>query len=125
MSHPRSKQIRNLETYAKQATVVHLEIDPAEISKNVKAHFPVLGSCKESLPQLTRLVKHQEYADWKQLFADHMAIEIKELVVKFTVEQKNELSKLTDVSLSREYEKRLIERCTEKVLNKIYRHEER
>ena len=33
----------NLETYAKQAKVVHIEIDPAEISKNVKADFPVLG----------------------------------------------------------------------------------
>ena len=33
----------NLATYAKQAQVVHLEIDPAEISKNVHAHYPVLG----------------------------------------------------------------------------------
>ena len=50
----------NLETYAKQATVVHLEIDPAEISKNVKADFPVLGNCRASLTQLTSLVKHEE-----------------------------------------------------------------
>ena len=33
----------NLETYAKQATVVHLEIDPAEVNKNVKAHYPSFG----------------------------------------------------------------------------------
>ena len=42
----------NLATYAKQAQVVHLEIDPAEISKNVHAHYPVLGDCKKSLSTL-------------------------------------------------------------------------
>ena len=45
----------NLDTYAKQATIVHLEIDPAEVNKNVEAHYPVLGNCKESLPLLTSL----------------------------------------------------------------------
>lgn len=82
----------NLETYAKQATVVHLEIDPAEISKNVKADFPVLGNCRESLAQLTSLVKHEEYAEWKQLFADHMAIEIKEVINRETLPIKDSLT---------------------------------
>ena len=82
----------NLETYAKQATVVHLEIDPAEISKNVKADFPVLGNCRASLTQLTSLVKHEEYADWKQLFADHMAIEIKEVISGDTLPTKEGLT---------------------------------
>lgn len=71
----------NLETYAKQAKVIHLEIDPAEISKNVEAHYPVLGNCKESLSKLSSLVKHEDYTDWKQLFADHMQQEI-EAVIK-------------------------------------------
>ena len=70
----------NLETYAKQAKVVHIEIDPAEISKNVKADFPVLGNCKESLSQLTALVKHKAYNQWKQCFTDHMKIEIEEVI---------------------------------------------
>ena len=71
----------NLATYAKQAKVIHLEIDPAEISKNVEAHYPVLGNCKESLSKLSSLVKHEDYTDWKQLFADYMQQEI-EAVIK-------------------------------------------
>ena len=82
----------NLETYAKQATVVHLEIDPAEIGKNVKADFPVLGNCRASLAQLTTLVEYKEYADWKQLFADHMAIEIKEVINRETLPIKDSLT---------------------------------
>ena len=55
-----------------------------------------------------------------------MAIEIKELVIKFTVDQKNDrLTKQMNSSISQDLEKQLIERCTEKVLNKINRYEER
>lgn len=55
-----------------------------------------------------------------------MAIEIKELVVKFTVDQKNDQhTKHISSSISHELEKKLIERCTEEVLNKINRYEER
>ena len=46
----------NLNTYAKQAKIVHLEIDPAEINKNVPADFPVLADCKASLEALLPLV---------------------------------------------------------------------
>ena len=82
----------NLETYAKQAKVVHIEIDPAEISKNVKVDFPVLGNCKESLSQLTVLVKHKEYNQWKQRFTDHMKIEIKEVINGDTLPTKEGLT---------------------------------
>ena len=82
----------NLETYAKQAKVVHIEIDPAEISKNVKADFPVLGNCKESLPQLTALVKHKAYNQWKQRFTDHMKIEIEEVINGDTLPTKEGLT---------------------------------
>ena len=41
-----------LDKYAKQAKVIHLDIDPAEIDKNVKATVPVWGDCKETLPYL-------------------------------------------------------------------------
>ncbi len=37
-----------LDKYAKQAKVIHLDIDPAEIDKNVKATVPVWGDCKET-----------------------------------------------------------------------------
>ncbi|MGB2398447.1 MAG: biosynthetic-type acetolactate synthase large subunit [Flavobacteriaceae bacterium] len=66
----------NLDTYAKQAQVVHLEIDPAEISKNVKADFPVLGNCKESLAALLPLIKKKDLTAWKDRFAEHMKIEM-------------------------------------------------
>lgn len=53
-----------LDKYAKQARVVHLDIDPAEIDKNVKATVPVWGDCKETLPMLTALVEKKQHADW-------------------------------------------------------------
>jgi acetolactate synthase-1/2/3 large subunit len=71
----------NLATYAKQAKVVHLEIDPAEISKNVHADFPILGNCKESLLALTKLVQYKPLKEWKGRFAAHMETEY-ETVIK-------------------------------------------
>ena len=82
----------NLDTYAKQATVIHLEVDPAEVNKNVKAHYPVLGNCKESLPLLTSMVKHKEYKDWKQLFVDHMQIEFDAVIQGDTLPTKEGLT---------------------------------
>ena len=70
----------NLATYAKQAKVVHLEIDPAEISKNVHADYPVLGDCKASLTALTPLVEHKELTDWKAQFAIHMKTEFEQVI---------------------------------------------
>ena len=70
----------NLATYAKQAQVVHLEIDPAEISKNVHAHYPVLGDCKKSLSALTPLVEHKQLTDWKAQFAAHMETEFDKVI---------------------------------------------
>ena len=70
----------NLATYAKQAQVVHLEIDPAEISKNVQAHYPVLGDCKKSLSALTPLVEHKELTEWKAQFAAHMETEYDKVI---------------------------------------------
>lgn len=69
-----------LDKYAKQAKVVHLDIDPAEIDKNVKATVPVWGDCKETLPMLTALVKEKEHRDWLQRFKDMMKEE-QELVI--------------------------------------------
>jgi len=70
----------NLATYAKQAQVVHLEIDPAEISKNVHAHYPVLGDCKKSLSALTPLVEQKELTEWKAQFAAHMETEYDKVI---------------------------------------------
>ena len=60
----------DLSRYATQAKVVHLEIDPAEINKNVFADAPVLGNCKQSLQMLTDLIEEKKHTDWKQRFYD-------------------------------------------------------
>lgn len=61
-----------LDKYAKQAKVIHLDIDPAEIDKNVKSTVPVWGDCKETLPMLTALVEQKVYPNWLQRFKEHM-----------------------------------------------------
>ncbi len=60
-----------LDKYAKQAKVIHLDIDPSEIDKNVKTTVPVWGDCKETLPMLTALLDKKENKEWLQKFADY------------------------------------------------------
>lgn len=60
-----------LDKYAKQAKVIHLDIDPAEIDKNVKTTVPVWGDCKETLPLLTSLLENKEHKDWLQQFKSY------------------------------------------------------
>ncbi|MGJ1203600.1 biosynthetic-type acetolactate synthase large subunit [Sphingobacterium lactis] len=69
-----------LDKYAKQAQVIHLDIDPAEIDKNVKAHVPVWGDCKETLPLLTSLVDQTDHAEWLAQFRELEKEEIKEVI---------------------------------------------
>jgi acetolactate synthase-1/2/3 large subunit len=60
-----------LDKYAKQAKVIHLDIDPAEIDKNVKSNVPVWGDCKETLPLLTQLIEKKSHTEWLQKFKDY------------------------------------------------------
>ena len=53
-----------LDKYAKQAKVIHLDIDPAEIDKNVQTTVPVWGDCKETLPLLTNLIEEKTHPEW-------------------------------------------------------------
>jgi len=69
-----------LDKYAKQAKVIHLDIDPSEIDKNVKATVGVWGDCKETLPLLTQLLDKKEHTAWLQKFKDHDAEENKEVI---------------------------------------------
>jgi acetolactate synthase-1/2/3 large subunit len=59
-----------LDKYAKQAKVIHLDIDPAEIDKNVKTTVPVWGDCKETLPLLTAKIVAKDHSAWVQRFKD-------------------------------------------------------
>jgi len=65
-----------LDKYAKQAKVIHLDIDPAEIDKNVKSTVPVWGDCKETLPLLTALVDKKEHTEWLKLFNEYTQKEV-------------------------------------------------
>lgn len=58
----------DLNRYAKQAKVIHLEIDPAEIDKNVKTDVAILGDAKESLKQLTRIINPNSHFQWLKRF---------------------------------------------------------
>jgi acetolactate synthase-1/2/3 large subunit len=79
-----------LDKYAKQAKVVHLDIDPAEIDKNVKTTVPVWGDCKETLPQLTALLTPADHSEWLQKFRELEQEEINEVIY-------NELNPTSDI----------------------------
>ena len=70
----------NLSTYAKQAKIIHFEIDPAEIDKNVKTDVAVLGNSKESLLAILPLVNKTLHQDWHQKFKDLYAIEYEKVI---------------------------------------------
>jgi acetolactate synthase I/II/III large subunit len=69
-----------LDKYAKQAKVIHLDIDPSEIDKNVKTTVPVWGDCKETLPLLTALLEQKMYPQWLQRFKDCTQKEEEEVI---------------------------------------------
>ena len=60
----------NLKTYAKQAKIIHLDIDRSEIDKNVKTHVAVVADCKESLPALTALINKSDHKAWRDSFKE-------------------------------------------------------
>ena len=70
----------NLDTYAKQAKIIHFEIDFAEVDKNVKTDVAVLGDAKDSLNQLLPLLKTNTHDSWHQRFKDLYAIEYEKVI---------------------------------------------
>lgn len=85
-----------LDKYAKQAKVIHLDIDPAEIDKNVKTTIPVWGDCKETLPMLTKLVENKTHTQWLQKFAD-CATKEKEKVIAQELSPVSEILSMGEV----------------------------
>lgn len=71
-----------LDQYAKQAKIIHLDIDPAEIDKNIKTTIPVWGNCKKTLPMLTALLQKADHTNWLQQFRELEKEEIKEVIQK-------------------------------------------
>lgn len=70
----------NLNSYAKQAKIIHFEIDPAEIDKNVKTDVAVLGDSKQSLTQLLPLLNKNTHVEWHQKFKDLYKIEYQKVI---------------------------------------------
>ena len=70
----------SLNTYAKQAKVIHFEIDPAEIDKNVKTDVAVLGNSKVSLDLLLPLLEQNSHSEWHQRFKDLYEIEYEKVI---------------------------------------------
>ncbi len=58
----------NLKTYARQAKIIHLDIDKSEIDKNVKTDVAVVADCKESLPAITALIDENNHHEWRESF---------------------------------------------------------
>lgn len=58
----------DLTQYAKQAKIIHFDIDPSEINKNVKVDVPVLGDAKETLTEVTKLIEENKHTEWKDEF---------------------------------------------------------
>ena len=71
-----------LETYARQAKVIHLDVDPSEIGKNVPADVPVLGNCKRTLALLTELVQPQKHTEWIESFKPYEEKEFEQVIRK-------------------------------------------
>ena len=69
----------DLAQFVTQAKVVHIDIDPAEIDKNVKADGPIVGDAREALLGLMDLVKERKHSDWKAEFKKYDEIEFEKI----------------------------------------------
>ena len=85
-----------LDKYAKQAKVIHLDIDPAEIDKNVQTTVPVWGDCKETLPMLTALIEKKEHKEWLNKFRK-MRAEEEDVVINPELHPKGEVMTMGEV----------------------------
>ena len=82
----------DLNRYAKQAKVIHFEIDPAEIDKNVKADVAVLGDAKESLLQIMPFINSNSHEEWLKEFRNHDKIEFDKVIKDVLYPEKDGLT---------------------------------
>lgn len=81
----------DLSTYAKQAKIVHIEIDPAEIDKNVKADAPVVGDAKAALKALLPLIKPAKHDAWRAEFDKFDQEEYEKITLKDVFHDGNQI----------------------------------
>ena len=70
----------NVDTYAKQAKIIHFDIDPAEINKNIQVDVAVLGNCKETLPAVTELLQPATHREWLDSFRVYEEVEEEKVI---------------------------------------------
>lgn len=88
-----------LDKYAKQAKIIHLDIDPSEIDKNVKTTVGIWGDCKETLPMLTALLQQKVYPQWLGRFKEFEETEKETCIIPEMNPQGEELSMAEVINL--------------------------
>ena len=68
--------------YAKQAKIIHLDIDKAEIDKVIKTDVAVIGDCKQTLPAITRLLNKNVHREWRDSFEVYRQQEQEKVIEK-------------------------------------------
>lgn len=69
-----------LDAYARQAKVIHLDIDPAEINKNVPVDVAILGNCRKTLAMLAEKIERAKHTEWIESFKEHAELEKKRVI---------------------------------------------
>ena len=87
-----SRVTGDLATYAKQAKVIHLDVDPSEIGKNVAVDVPILGNCKRTLAALTKRISPCKHTDWVASFKTYEEIEFQHVIQREVYPQEGPLN---------------------------------
>jgi acetolactate synthase-1/2/3 large subunit len=80
-----------LSLYARQARVIHIDIDPTEIDKNIKAEVPIVADAKEALKALIPLIEEREHNEWLNEFRKCDAIEYEKIIKKEVFPESGEI----------------------------------
>ena len=70
----------NLDTYAKQAKIIHFDIDPSEFNKNVKVDLALLGDCKSTLALVSEKVTPAKHQSWIAGFKPYEDMEFNKVI---------------------------------------------
>ena len=66
--------------YAKQAQIIHFEIDPSEVNKNIEVDIAVLGNAKDTLREIIKYVETNSHKNWLKEFSDLYKVEFNKVI---------------------------------------------